>query len=78
MERRNSEGNFCGSDCGLAGQPSFLDSDFIAHHELPPLLNAAKMDGLVIIWICVSPCLYEETEIREYQPRMTSLTRLTV
>jgi len=44
---------------------SFLASDFITLHELPPLL---RQPGLVVFWIAVGPCLYEETEIAEYQP----------
>jgi hypothetical protein len=47
--------------------PYFLSSDYIAKHELPPLLKAAKEDGLVIFWIAVSPSWYEETEIAHYQ-----------
>src|SRR5262249_507977 len=45
----------------------FLYSDFIADEELPKLLNAAKNDGLNIVWVALGFSSYEDTEIAEYQ-----------
>lgn len=47
--------------------PHYLASDFIAEHELSPLLDAAKNDGLIIFWIAIRNCLYQVTEIEHYQ-----------
>ena len=45
----------------------FLASEFIAENELPQLLAAAKSKDLKVLWVYISPCLYEETKIGDYQ-----------
>lgn len=51
----------------LLVSPSFLASEFIANNELPPLLDAARTEGLKIIWISVSLSMFKEIEIAAYQ-----------
>jgi TIR domain len=51
----------------LLVSPHFLVTDFMADHELSPILAAAEKQGLVILWVYVTSCLYDETEIGGYQ-----------
>ncbi len=44
----------------------FLASDFISKNELPPLLEAARTEGLVVHWLAVGDCLFEFTPIPNY------------
>ena len=46
----------------------FLASDFIINNELPPLLDAARKDGAVIMPLIVSPSRFKSTEtIAQFQ-----------
>ncbi len=51
----------------LLVSPNFLESEFIASSELPPLLAAAKERGVTILWVPISFSSYDETEISIYK-----------
>lgn len=51
----------------LLVSPAFLASKFIAEEELPPLLSAAKSDGVTILWVPVRTSSFEVTPIEAYQ-----------
>lgn len=46
---------------------NFLASEFVMGVEVPSLLLAAKEDGVPILWVSLSPCLWEHTLISDYQ-----------
>ena len=60
--------------------PTFLSSEFIDRHELPPLFEAARKRGLRVLWVPVSASAYDVTEIAGFHalhdPR-TPLDQLT-
>lgn len=45
----------------------FLASDFIAQHELPPLLVASQKEGVKIFPVIVKPCTYDESDLGIFQ-----------
>ena len=45
----------------------FLASDFIAQAELPSLLAAAEMEGAVILSVILSPSLFKQTNLAQFQ-----------
>jgi len=45
----------------------FVNSKFIRENELPPLLEAARNDGLIIIPVIVNPCRLEYMNLGELQ-----------
>jgi class 3 adenylate cyclase len=55
----------------LIVSPNFLESEFIAHNELPPLLQAARARGVKILWIPVTASSYEETQIGDFQAALS-------
>jgi len=46
----------------------FLDSRFIIENELPPLLIAAKIEGLIILPVILSACAFKDSELAQFQP----------
>lgn len=48
----------------LLVSPNFLASDFIVENELPKLFDKADVS---VLWVSLSACMYDETEIAKYQ-----------
>lgn len=46
---------------------NFIASDFIHYQELPMLMEAAKRDGAVVLWLPISHCVWNGTIIANYQ-----------
>ncbi len=52
----------------LLVSPEFLASEFVTRSELPALFNAAREEGLRILWVPLRPCFWKEIpEIMQYQ-----------
>jgi formylglycine-generating enzyme required for sulfatase activity len=52
----------------LLVSPDFLASTFIRRKELPTLFDAAKKDGLTILWLPIRPCSWKRyPQIEQYQ-----------
>lgn len=45
----------------------FLASDFLTEVELPSILSAAQKRGTLVLPILISPCLWEDTPLNEFQ-----------
>jgi len=50
----------------LLVSPYFLASDFIIKTEMP-LLSKAQKNGLTILWVATSRCMYQYTGLSKYQ-----------
>lgn len=51
----------------LLVSPEFLASGFIARNELPPLLQAAEEEGVIILCVILRDCLFQDSNLRVFQ-----------
>jgi hypothetical protein len=51
----------------LLVSPGFLASEFILKEELPSILDAAKREGVAVLWSLVRNCWWERTPLYLYQ-----------
>ena len=45
---------------------AFLASEFVMNGEVPKFLAAAEAAGAKMFWVCMSPCMVEDTPILDY------------
>jgi len=55
----------------------FLASEFIATHELPSLLAAAKDQGARILPVILRPCAFQQTDLKQFQAVNDAATPLS-
>ncbi len=51
----------------LLVSPEFLASSYVQENELPEILNGAECQDITVVWVYVRPCMYEHTDIVEFQ-----------
>jgi len=60
----------------------FLNSDFISRNELPPLLDAAKADGAVVLPLILTPCRFSHhpnlSKFQSVNPPSKTLRQMSV
>lgn len=51
----------------LLVSPEFLASTYVQQNELPEILNGAECKDITVVWAYVRPCMYEHTDIADFQ-----------
>ncbi len=61
----------CAIECAeialLLVSPNFLANEYIISAELPKIIRREKDQNLVIFWIAISSCLYQESDLINYK-----------